>query len=694
MPRIEGLANIKLNCPYFLPEKTGSEWAQSINDVKCIVGNIQKRENISEWYSFYRAFNPDTSTSFSLEDTTNERFAAVIDGLKFDETTREPYIEYASTEDGNIVGFGDLPNIGIFFTNATNVNYEAQHIDSTNSNYGQDASSFGEAQNIANGLDSLHLSASSTSSSGISNINIGTVYPIKLETICLDINCYIFKSLEDATEYIESGDSSKALNSSQDEASYEDQLHYIKCNTYSTNSTGSSKTSIGIHNMYFKLPAEARICGYVTNNLPYNIRVKVSNCDSFSYRTIPIGEWATVSTSVFNSSNTLNNLWTYDYGKLLTADGITYYMGILSKTFPIFASENDANLYNANQIDDSSALNKGKPDYSSSLIKTGNPIDDQEADQFDGSAHEPALTKQYYITEAQMRNMANLLYSADTQDALIAGLAMHGNNPIADIVDCYRPLIDISDFVTTSTSGNVFFGSYESNLSGWTGINTHGRLKVLGSSFIGRVTNDFRDYTNIRLTLWLPLFGTLDLPTDIFMGKTLTIKCAADLRSHNLRFYIFADGMLYTYRDCSFGQTITLMGNDTSAKARQNINGMMSLASTVVSAGMSKGSLLTAGMDIADTLVDLNQDSSRTYVGSQSSGTGIHDIMYPYIIIEIRNSIEPKQLTAKFGRPSNTICRVAEVAGYTQIDNIHLECDATETELNELNSLLSQGIIV
>ena len=717
MATIRGWEAIKEALPNLFSSNSFEEVAdipsQSVNDIRVVVGFQSYEVGWDRYYADYNTFRIDMSTGFKLKDETNPRYCAVMTG--FNVVDNEPQIEVAS----GIITDG-LNNLQLsFFDRECNIdcsqnNYMSGNSDRTSHKSRDELQSF-----IDNGLDSMGFEPTSFSPSGMSLVaSIAEGRCIFADSVVANVNCIVFDNFDDAEDYIRTGNVDNAVYVPENKKINEPYKQwYIHTRIMKCKEDGSNKTQIADNAFYCWLPPSAKVAGYVRDRLPYNVHLVVGGVDSFKYSLAQHGERFEISTSSFNNG-TANDKWLYDYGSMLTKNNVDFYYSLMYRNIPIFANQNDANLYLNDLIDDSSALAKATNAVNDKINKIGDRVLNNESDIFNGTRHEPLLTKQYYLSEGQLANMADLIYSSEptTIEELIEGLAMHGNNPISDIIDCYAPGIDISDFVTMTSTSPIFFGSYMSDLGGWDRIITHGRVKEMGTVYLQPIHSDFRDFQNVRYTLYLPLCGTMELPPDLCIGKSLNIKAAVDTRSHNIRYYIFLDGMLYTYRDAAIGQNIVLMGNDTSGKARQNISGMAGIVTGVNNMAMGivgmphkmptkgqevvdmisgyAGTAQTGFGQIANGMLQIMQDSKRQYVGSQSAGLSYHDVMYPFLIIEVQDSIEPENLVNKYGKPANTITELKNCKGFTQCDDVQIRSSASTAMKDELRRLALSGIIL
>lgn len=476
-------------------------------------------------------------------------------------------------------------------------------------------------------------------------------------------------------------------------------------------------------NYFFADSNNFRIVGYIKENAGqyYNIIFKASATDAessvfFGTHVKDGGTRVPLTVALFNLGS---NEWNRGLKGSKESGDYTYYAAP-NTNIPIVGSKAEADKY-LDREKDIDELKQVKLNDSNINVKhTGDDTADQTEQVLNQGYGEPLLSTQYICTNAEMEAIANILFTQtdSTETALAEGLKRYGENPINDVIDIYHTPIDLSDFITVSAGNRVRFGSYRSEATA-SRITAHGNIKTLGTVNIMPVFNDFRDYDGtLEIELYLPFAGTMPLDIHSYMNRALTIKATADTRAHNIRYYLFSDGALMTFRDCAFGKSISMMGNDVASKYHQNISSEIginaserSLALTAFGTGVSMasgnfkaglGGIMSLAQGVSNleaqremqSLDRYHTQAPRTFAGSQSAGCSESDILYPYLIFRIQQSSTPDNLLETFGRPCNIINKIGNFSGYTQIENAHLETSATLEEINEINSLLTQGIIL
>ena len=116
----------------------------------------------------------------------------------------------------------------------------------------------------------------------------------------------------------------------------------------------------------------------------------------------------------------------------------------------------------------------------------------------------------------------------------------------------------------------------------------------------------------------------------------------------------------------------------------------------------SIGATIATGGALAPVLVGsaassaVNSHVNVSHSGSLGSNAGALGIMKPYLIITRPKPAEAANYSKFYGIPSNNTVKLSSCSGFTRVKDIHLEhiSRATDDELNEIESLLKEGVII
>ena len=293
-------------------------------------------------------------------------------------------------------------------------------------------------------------------------------------------------------------------------------------------------------------------------------------------------------------------------------------------------------------------------------------------------------------TQEQLNSLANFLWSTDfvdlikkvlqsPMDAMIS-LALFPIRPKTDgthIINLgYVPsgvsALRVSDqFQTFQTSGLVIPHKYNSYL-------------------------DYSPYTTAEI--YLPFIGFQRLNINDVIGKTVSVVYNIDMLSGICTALVKVDGnTMYSYSGnmamflpLSAGNWARMMTPIFGA-----VGGIASMGAGI--AGVMSGSSLlgstATAVSGAKSLGNLEGNAvSRS--GEISGNAGILGDYQPFIVVTRPINDRPSTYNSNIGQTYNKSVQLGTLSGFTIVDEAHVEgMSATETEKNEIERLLKEGVI-
>lgn len=193
---------------------------------------------------------------------------------------------------------------------------------------------------------------------------------------------------------------------------------------------------------------------------------------------------------------------------------------------------------------------------------------------------------------------------------------------------------------------------------------------------------DYPPYTEI--SIYLPFIGIRRLDPSDVMRSTISVKYHIDV----LTGACLAE--VNVQRDASGGTLYTFSGDAavrypvSSGSYMGIVSGLIGVATSIVS-----GNLLPALGGA--TRLHTNVDRSGSFTGN----SGAMGSKVPYIIISRPQTAMADKFETLSGYPSNTYTPLSACKGFTQVKLCHVEnLSATETEKNEIERLLKEGVIL
>lgn len=193
---------------------------------------------------------------------------------------------------------------------------------------------------------------------------------------------------------------------------------------------------------------------------------------------------------------------------------------------------------------------------------------------------------------------------------------------------------------------------------------------------------DYSPYTEI--SIYLPFIGIRQLDPSDVMRSTISVKYHIDV----LTGACLAE--VNVQRDASGGTLYTFSGDAavrypvSSGSYMGIVSGLIGVATSIVS-----GNLLPALGGA--TRLHTNVDRSGSFTGN----SGAMGSKVPYIIISRPQTAMANKFETLSGYPSNTYTPLSACKGFTQVKYCHVKnLSATETEKNEIERMLKEGVIL
>lgn len=296
-----------------------------------------------------------------------------------------------------------------------------------------------------------------------------------------------------------------------------------------------------------------------------------------------------------------------------------------------------------------------------------------------------ALFAIYNPTEAQIKSFGAWLWSPNFIDQLLKMF----NNPSEAIIGLHKV------FVTpiTGAEQNIKVGYLDSGVASKIVTNQYVTIDcgtITLAEFFGNVF-DYSPFTDV--SLYLPFIGIVKLNNADVLRSTINIVYHADVINGSVLAEVKvnrdgAGGTLYQYTgNCAVEYPLS------SGSYIGMITGALSLGAGIAGTIASGGNMIPAMMGATAGLGRMHNDVSRS--GSFSGNAGAMGIKKPYLIISRPQTELADKFTTFVGKPSNYTTTIGACKGFTKVDTVHIEnVDATSSELDELNQILTSGILV
>ena len=309
------------------------------------------------------------------------------------------------------------------------------------------------------------------------------------------------------------------------------------------------------------------------------------------------------------------------------------------------------------------------------------------------------LVKIYKPTIAELQSFAHWLYASPLDQSIWTTLTKLYSSPFDYIVSLQLLPVDTSA-VEAST---IKLGPVDTEVAS-NRLTTQYYSSPEYTKTIDEYYGSFIDYTpNTKIMLYLPFIGFNEITADDAMAGALSIKYNIDLLTGDCIAFVrirskYTNSVMYQYKGNCAAQ-IPLTGRDFSQIISAGLSAATNIGFTIATGGgalelatakgkAAAGSILNSVMSVAGTKPTVNRGGA--IVGNASHLTGYT----PYLLFMRPAASHPKSYEKYKGRPSNITETLANLTGYTEVDELITSgfSRASQSEVEEIKSLLSSGI--
>lgn len=298
-----------------------------------------------------------------------------------------------------------------------------------------------------------------------------------------------------------------------------------------------------------------------------------------------------------------------------------------------------------------------------------------------------ALYKIYNPTNAQIQSFGGWLWSSNFVDQLLKVF----NDPMQAIISLHK--IYASPHIGGSTTIKV--GYLDSNVPSDFVDQQYIDVDCGSVNLLEKTASvyDYEPFVDVRL--YLPFIGIVSLSTADVMRSQIHVKYRVDVITGTLVAFVEvkrdlgAGGVIYQYTgSCCEAYPLS------SGSYMGILTGVLGIAAgvvgTIASGGLAAPALLggAAGLTAMHTKVE--------HSNGFSGNAGAMACKKPYLIISRQQSAMSNGVSGQGGYPANTYVKLDQCDGFTKVKYCHLTgiSGATDTELDEIESLLKEGVIV
>ena len=208
---------------------------------------------------------------------------------------------------------------------------------------------------------------------------------------------------------------------------------------------------------------------------------------------------------------------------------------------------------------------------------------------------------------------------------------------------------------------------------------------------------DYSPYTKVDICL--PFIGIKQLNVEDVMNNTIHIKYNVDVLTGDcIAFIKCGASVLYKYNG-NLLQTspVSSQTNDLGLNAlKGSLSAVASIAAGAAVGGAAGAAMKIGGAGVSAANAVSSSKVTTQRVGNISGGVSLMDDFVPYLIIHRPIQSLAKTYAQNKGYTSNISATLSSLTGYTEVEYIHLTgiSGATDSELNEIERLLKDGVII
>lgn len=348
---------------------------------------------------------------------------------------------------------------------------------------------------------------------------------------------------------------------------------------------------------------------------------------------------------------------------------------------------------------------QGSANHTITISDQPTPTDTDYPDEKTNFNHDPSynfnegtgvntLTTTYKLSVSQLRALGNFLWSNTFKDGIL-GLT---NYPLENIVS-----LKCMPVILGGTDTAIKIGNVDTGISAVKCDYRVGAYQLyVGDCFISRPFDNFMDYTEVDLSIYLPFIGYKSLDASMVMGRKIELEYIYDCVLGNCMavLYVYDDAGHKMMFDCYQG-TCGIDIAITSTNRADIENGMVSSVLSGIGhlASAASGNIVGGVLGMAG---DVFKGSTQGF-HTQSTGVGNPSLMTKmdtksFIIVkrpQIMN-VDDQKYGHHVGYPCNLYKKLSTLQGFTQTKDFvcSLIADATSEEKREIETLLNSGIYI
>ena len=223
-------------------------------------------------------------------------------------------------------------------------------------------------------------------------------------------------------------------------------------------------------------------------------------------------------------------------------------------------------------------------------------------------------------------------------------------------------------------------------------VNSAKPPKRIFNYFLQPAYDDWRQYMS-NYYLYLPYVGVVSLDAEKYVNHTVSADLIFDVRTGSLKYNILCD---FTVLDSYAGNVRISMPVTAASPFAASMNRVVTATETAVGTvgAVAGGNIAGAITGAASGLMEITKPLQKKSTGGYSPSTSIFDSLHVYLIAEAPEIYYGDGILDRYGKPDNRFVSIGSNSGYVEIADVDLKTSATESEQEEIKSLLLSGVVI
>lgn len=269
-------------------------------------------------------------------------------------------------------------------------------------------------------------------------------------------------------------------------------------------------------------------------------------------------------------------------------------------------------------------------------------------------------------------------------------------NAVSDPINFIVGLFILPITPSTGAGTGIYLGGINANTVTAPRITQQFKTVDFGTLDISELYGNYLDYSNSRLSIYLPYIGTADIDVQEVNGGSITLQyvidcftgaCVANVKCVKSTKTPWGE----TYNN----STVHSYSGNAAIQLPMNAGSFDTLLQGLINVGLGMGTNTPAMVMNGSKDVMQGFSGDVTTRGSLSSNTGKLCYQTPYLMFTRPIESRPAHLGSLHGYSAGVGGTLSSFNGYVECSDVKLDgVTATEKEINEIESMLKSGVYV